>query len=317
MNNLVLIADKYQPEEQIDITNAHLECANNEYFDDIYNVLSKISPNLIYYPSPIEFLDNIACHKSDVVISIWSGSSNINRKVFVPSICEAYGIRYLGADPYVQFTCQDKALSKYIAKQYGIDSAEGILIRSEDELCNIDSLNFPVIVKPNYEGGSIGISEKNVCFNASEACKLAKDLLNIFHEAVLIEEYLFGHEVCVTVAGKNGYIDVLEADEIIIQNKEYPVFGYESKKAHKIKTIRRPATDLISEIDRMSFIKLFLNLGKVDVMRIDGKIQNGKFKLIELSPDIHLGKKASTAYAFLLAGYSYQQMFEKLISYVV
>ena len=51
-------------------------------------------------------------------------------------------------------------------------------------------------------------------------------------------------------------------------------------------------------------------------MRIDGKIEDGQFKLIELSPDTNLSKSASTAYAFNLAGYEYTDMFIKLLSYV-
>lgn len=316
MNNIILIADKYSEENHIDITNTFLECANEEYFHDIYTVLSEIDPNLIHYSSPVEFLNNITKHKNDIVISIWSGSSNLNRKIIVPSICEAYGIRYLGADPYVQFTCQDKALSKYIAKQYGISSANGVLVKNESELYKIGKLNFPVIVKPNYEGGSIGISDKNICFTEAEAQKLTKKLFSLFHEAILIEEYLTGHEVCVTIAGNNRHIDVLQADEIIVDYDRYPVFGFESKKAHSVKISRRPATNLINPVDRDCFVKLFTDLGKVDVMRIDGKIEEGEFKLIELSPDTHLGKSASTAYAFGLAGYTYRQMFELLISYI-
>lgn len=316
MNNIILIADRYEEEKNIDITNTFLECANDEYFHDIYTVLSEIDSNLIYYSSPAEFLNNITKHKNDIVISIWSGSSNLNRKIIVPSICEAYGIRYLGADPYVQFICQDKALAKYIAKQYGICSANSVLVRHESELNKIGKLNFPVIVKPNYEGGSIGISDKSICFTETEAQKLTRTLLSFFHEAVLIEEYLTGHEVCVTIAGNNKNIDVLQADEIIVDNNAYPVFGFESKKAHSVKTSRKPATKLISTVDRDHFVKLFTDLGKVDVMRIDGKIEHGEFKLIELSPDTHLGKSASTAYAFGLAGYTYRQMFELLISYI-
>lgn len=316
MNNIILIADRYAGENHIDITNTFLECANDEYFHDIYTVLSEIDPNLVHYSSPVEFLNNITKHKNDIVISIWAGSSNLNRKIIVPSICEAYGIRYLGADPYVQFTCQDKALSKYIAKQYGISSANGVLVKNESELNKIGKLNFPVIVKPNYEGGSIGISDKNICFTEAEAQKLTQKLFSLFHEAILIEEYLTGHEVCVTIAGNNKHIDVLQADEIIVNDDGYPVFGFESKKAHSVKISRRPATNLISTVDRDHFVKLFTDLGKVDVMRIDGKIEDGEFKLIELSPDTHLGKSASTAYAFGLAGYTYLQMFELLISYI-
>ena len=244
-------------------------------------------------------------------------SCSINRKVLVPSICEAYGIRYVGADAYVQHICQDKALSKYICGKYNIDSAKGILIKHSSEIRCIKNLKFPIIIKPNNEGGSIGISKDNVIFSYEDAKEKILFLLETLNQAILAEEYLMGHEICVTLSGKNKKIDLIEADEIIIDdpNTQYPIFGFEAKKAGKIKRHRIPATDLLSQSQKESFIQLFWDLGKVDVMRIDGKIHNGHFKLIELSPDTNLSKTASTAYAFRLAGFSYVDMFRLLFSY--
>lgn len=317
MNNIVFVADIIEDNSLINITNNNLECMTETYYNDVYSTLCKIAPSVIHYSSPKQFIDNISLHKDDIVLSLWSGICSINRKVLVPSICEAYGIRYVGADAYVQHICQDKALSKYVCKKYNIDSSKGILIKHASEISNIKNLKLPVVVKPNNEGGSIGISKDSVIFSYEEAKEKILFLIETFAQAILVEEYLTGHEICVTLSGKNKKIDLLEADEIIIddKNSQYPMFGFEAKKAGQIKRHRIPATDLLSQSQKERFIKLFLDLGKVDIMRIDGKIQDGHFKLIELSPDTNLSKTASTAYAFHLAGYSYEDMFRLLFSY--
>lgn len=317
MSNIVFIADIVNNNIVFSDKSNNLEYLTETYYEEVYSALSQISPNVIHYTSLKEFLDNISLHKNDIVISLWSGNSNINRKVLVPSICEAYGIRYLGADPYVHFLCQDKALSKYVCSKYGINSAKGVLIKKESEIELINVLTFPLVVKPNYEGGSIGISQKSIVFSFEEAKAQIIFLLKTFRQPILVEEYIHGHEICITIAGTNNHIDVMEADEIIIENKnQYPIFGLEAKKNHTINKHRVPATNLLNDYQREIFSQLFFDLGKVDVMRIDGKIEDGQFKLIELSPDTNLSKSASTAYAFNLAGYEYTDMFIKLLSYV-
>lgn len=317
MNNIVFIADILEDNYPINITNNNLERLNETYYNDVYTALCKVSPSVTHYSSPKQFIDNISLHKNDIVLSLWSGTGSINRKVLIPSICEAYGIRYIGADAYVQYTCQDKALSKYVCRKYNINSAKGVLIKHAVELENIKKLELPIVIKPNYEGGSIGISKDSIAFSYDDAKEKILLLLKSFDQAILVEEYLMGHEICVTLSGTRKKLDIIEADEIIIDDPDtkYTMFGFEAKKAEKVRRRRIPATDLLSHTQKNEFSQLFFDLGKVDVMRIDGKIQDGYFKLIELSPDTNLSRSASTAYAFQLAGYSYEDMFRLLLSY--
>ena len=316
MKNIVLIADKKDDFNHIDLKNNDLEYVSPSYLNNILETLKSINSNTIYYSSPEEFIDNIQKHKKDIVLSVWSGQLSRNRKALVPAICEAYHISYIGADPYVSSICQDKELSKHIAKKFGIDSANGVLVKQHCTSEILSELTFPLVVKPNFEGGSNGISNNNVVFSHDDAINLCNELLTYFDQPILIEEYIDGTEVCVTVAGNSKSVDVLEADAIIVETADpYPMLGYEAKKEKSVKCIRKPATNLLTDAMKESFINLFINLGKVDVMRIDGKIKNNHFKLLELSPDTNLDKVASTAYAFKMAGYDYKEMLEKLLSY--
>ena len=56
-------------------------------------------------------------------------------------------------------------------------SPNSILVDSEDDLYLIKSLKFPLVVKPNYEGSSIGISNKNIVDNFDKAKTLINELL--------------------------------------------------------------------------------------------------------------------------------------------
>lgn len=316
MKNIVLIADVIHDYSDINLKNNDLEFISPSYYNNILGTLQTINPHVTYYSSPKDFIDNIHKHQNDIVLSVWSGTLSRNRKSIIPSICEAYQISYIGADPYINCLCQDKELSKYISGKAGIKSSKGILISEKCTEQMLHTLKLPVVVKPNFEGGSNGISTKNVVFSYNDAAKLSNELIEYFSQPILIEEYIQGTEVCVTIAGKSGSIDVLEADAIVMEDSsEYPIFGFEVKKSNIIKYEHKPATSLLTPAMKSCFINLFNSLGKVDILRIDGKIKNDEFRLLELSPDINLDKTASTAYAFQLAGYDYREMFVKLLSY--
>lgn len=317
MKNIVLIADVVANHDNIDLKNNDLECISKSYFNNLFDGLTKAADKVTHYISPIEFMNNIYIHKDDIVLSVWSGHLSRNRKSLVPSICEAYNISYVGADPYVSCICQDKTLSKYIAAKFDIKGAKDLLITDQCKPEHLFNLRLPVVVKPNFEGGSNGISNKNIVFTYEEATDLCNKLMKYFNQPILIEEYIDGTEVCVTIAGKRGIIDVLEADAIVMEdNKErYPMFGYEAKKSKIIKYRHEPATHLLTNKMKTSFINLFNSLGKIDVLRIDGKINKGRFTLLEITPDPNYDMSASIAYDFKLAGYDYENMLRKILSY--
>ena len=160
--SLVFIADRITDHANATLESRSLEMLADTYFHQVQTALNKIAPSVTYYPSPDAFLDNITSHKNDIVLSLWSGAHSRSRRAIVPSICEAYGIAYIGADPYIQTVCADKHLSKTLCSAYGIKTAEDVVLSSEYEFPMLRSLQFPVVVKPNFEGGSIGIDRKSV-----------------------------------------------------------------------------------------------------------------------------------------------------------
>ena len=315
--NVVLIADRIEEFSNITIRNKDLECIPYTYFQQVYDGLSAVSRNVIHYNTPGDFCQNIVKHKDDIVVSIWSGQGSRFRKSLVPSICEANNICYVGADPYVHFISQDKDISKYVCSQYGIRSAKGVIFEKAEDYKKIYDLNLPVVVKPNCEGGSIGISNGNLKFDYESAILLAKKLWNAFKLPILIEEYIEGKEISVSMIGTCDYIDIIEASQLIIGNKSYfdkELYGYEPKVNEPQNRHFISATKLLNDELKEKFKLLFFSLGKVELMRIDGRLdKNNNFTLIELTPDAYIGKRGSTTFCLKNMGFTYESMLEKLL----
>lgn len=80
-----------------------------------------------------------------------------------------YNIKYVGADVYNRIICQDKNISKELAKKAGILVPDSVTINSLDNLntFNLHLLKYPVVIKPLMEGSSIGITKNSLCQNAN------------------------------------------------------------------------------------------------------------------------------------------------------
>ena len=319
--NVVLIADRVSNFDNITISNRDLECIPPAYFNQIFEGLSKICPKVTHYNSPQDFCSNLDKHKNDIVLSIWSGIGSKFRKGIVPSICEANDICYVGADPYVHVLCQDKFMTKVIASQFGLESAESILYYSEKSEKNIYNLKLPLVIKPNYEGGSNGISQKNLVYNYTDAILLANSLFCLFHQPIIIEEYIEGSEICTSIIGSCDTIDLLDASQLIIGDVDYykdTLYGFEAKVQEPKNRKLVSGSKFLTPNLKKKFKEIFFNIGKTELLRIDGRIdKNGNFRLIELTPDAYLGQRGSTTFCAMQNNISYEEMLEFILQNAV
>lgn len=311
---VVLMADPVAHHFDASHSDLDLECPSMEYFEAVKNALEKLVKEVIWYKSPQELMENIKCHKEDIVLSIWSGKGNAYRKSFIPAICEAYGIKYVGPDPYVEFLCQDKHLSKLYCKEFDIYGAKEVRIKSMEDCEKIKTLTFPMVIKPNAEGGSNGISQENVVYNYEEATHLCQKLLPLFGSDLLAEEYLNGTEITVILAGTDPHHLLIKQNKIVLDNNiANEIWGLESKKQEIIETPIE-ATTMIDAGTLEKFRKLFASFKKVELLRIDGRVWEDEFRLLELTPDVSLEFISSSTSAFSQAGFSYDKMFEVLLN---
>ncbi len=133
---------------------------------------------------------------------------------------------------------------------------------------------------------------------------------------ILAEEYIPGEEVELILVGTQKQISFSEEVQLIMDKKEFfnhEIWGYETKKIDDT-NIDFKMSSFISQNDIKKIHTLFKAFDKIEFMRVDGRIYQGEFHLIELSPDCYLGEDCAFYYAFGNKGYSLSQMFEYLIT---
>lgn len=314
--NIVLITDCIA-DPNPDINRRDLEGNTYEQNQRMIQSIQPLAKKFYHYTSIVEFEKNIKLHKNDIILPFYYGTNGNDQKSILPAICELHNLNYIGADAYTHFLCNDKDLSKLYAKKFGIKSANSILIRNIENL-NINiikQLNLPIVVKPNFGGGSVGITADNLVYNYKDAVEIAKKLLNNHNLPVLLEEYIPGYEVELIVVGNKKRILFYQEVQLIMNNVENfknEIWNLETKKIDD-SNIDFKISNLISEKDKKNLINLFKSFDKIEFARIDGRIYQNDFYLIEISPDCYLGDDCAFYYAFSKANVSHTKMFEILI----
>ena len=175
--------------------------------------------------------------------------------------------------PYTSCDCATSALTfnkRYtvaIAGASGINVANSILLfkrnfQSPDEL--VKNLKFPVFIKPNNGGSSIGMSKVNA---PSE--ELGKAIEKAFKEddQVLVEEFIEGREFTIGVFKAKGEIIALPITEIISKND---FFDFEAKY-HGASSEITPANveEHVAELVQENAVKAYRVFNCRGIIRID------------------------------------------------
>ena len=176
----------------------------------------------------VEFLNS--GNRCDLVFNICEGMFGIAREAQVPCLLDAYQIPYIFSTPDVLNLTLDKGLTKLIAEQAGIQTAEFKVVSQLNELQSIN-IPFPLFVKPVAEGTSKGIDGFSLVKDQVQLEESVSYLLNTFHQPVLVESFLPGREFTVGITGSGDDTKALGTMEILLnESAPHQIYSYSVKK---------------------------------------------------------------------------------------
>jgi D-alanine-D-alanine ligase len=170
-----------------------------------------------------------AGERFDAVFNICEGLKGVAREAQAPALLEAYDIPYVFSDPLTLALALDKAMSKRIARQCGVPTADFAVIECPEDAGSV-KLPFPLFLKPVAEGSGKGVSARSCVHNHAALEKVAADLLHRFDQPVLVETYLPGREFTVGIVGTGAHARSLGVLEVLANGAAIPsAYGYEDK----------------------------------------------------------------------------------------
>jgi D-alanine-D-alanine ligase len=178
-----------------------------------------------------EAYEKFTALRPDIVFNIAEGFNGPSREAQIPAMLEMLGMRYTGSDPLTLGICLDKARTKEILTYNNIPTAKFLVAESLNDVHPFP-LTLPCIVKPLHEGSSKGIKNNSVVNSISQLKEQVLEVLEVYHQPALIEEYLIGREFTVALLGNRNDLQVLPIVEIkfdALPPGVNPIFSYEAK----------------------------------------------------------------------------------------
>ena len=137
----------------------------------------------------------------------------------VQQILKSAGIPYTGSGPQASALAMDKIASKEIFVRNNIPVPKYIVFEKEKfDMDKAGIIGFPLVVKPQLEGSSIGLS----IVKEKGSLKKAIDAAFQYGEKIILEEYIAGRELTVAMLDDKP----LPVIEIVAKNK---VYDYKAK----------------------------------------------------------------------------------------
>jgi D-alanine-D-alanine ligase len=294
--------------------------------EEIFEALQKLGhePSYFELDGRPQSLHSLSRCDADLVFNLTeSFDGDDTKEVNVVAYVDLLGLRYTGAGPHAIFMSQDKAIAKKIFAFHGIrtpyfaTSYRGRVEHAHD-------ISFPLIVKPSWEDGSIGIDAGSVVTSIKEMMRRVEYIQDEFDSPALIEEYIEGREIYAGVLGSYERAQVLplvELDLSRLPEGTPKIASYDVKFEKNTEAYKLTKSEIADNLDeetrkRLSETALaaYRALKLRDYGRIDMRLAaNGDVYVIEANPNPWLASGQEFAMAAKAAGLSYTEMIEAII----
>ncbi|MBI5622475.1 MAG: ATP-grasp domain-containing protein [Elusimicrobia bacterium] len=238
------------------------------------------------------------------------------------AILDCLGIPYTGSNPLSLALCIDKIKVKKILEYHQLPTPKFDYVFAKDDDIRED-LRYPLIVKLANTDNSIGLSNKSVVTSLKSLKDQVAMLLEKYNRPVLIEEYVEGDEVDVSIMGNEERVQVLPLSRSIFDDMPpgvWHIYPFQAKwtKADAYEKIRveRPAkysqkmTALISEICLDAYNLFDCH----DYARIEVRIDKlGNPYIIEINPNPSINRGDCVPNCAEMVGMSYEDFIEEIM----
>jgi D-alanine-D-alanine ligase len=254
----------------------------------------------------------------DLVFNTAEGNVGRFREAFYPALFDRLGLPFTGSDAYVCALTLDKRLTKLVAAQSGVTTPRFCFIEDVTQLGLAAPLRFPMIVKPNFEGSSVGITVDSVVENQEQLTARVLDLVARFPAGVLVEEFIVGRDLTVPFIEKaspqtGGILEPASYvyDPNFVAGRRFQLYDFELKNvgsnAVKVEVPAGLAPDQRSRSIELAQ-KVIRALGIRDMGRVDFRVgEDGEVYFLEVNALPSLEQGAAIYESSRLAGLPTQE----------
>lgn len=311
---------------RIDGNTVYNDYVSRKSMDDFCAALNSVGYDCTFYGGMNELF---SAYKNKVDISDITfinynyGLPAPYKRTQCPTLLELMNARYSGSDPFVALLVNDKEFTKKVLRSVGILAPHSILVTNAERLqerIEESNISYPIVVKPNCEGSSLGITSDSLCTSYDKVEMMVRNLLPEFSE-VIVEQYIAGFECTVWIIGNPGNYRVIAP--LLISEKgnyyyKHKIFTMQDK-ANRVREYSLPEGILgeskVQEIKQIAE-KIFLELGLRDYARFDFRISHDGIYFIEANALPIFSRTSEIGKIEQLYGLEYEAICKSLIESV-
>lgn len=263
---------------------------HNEEYGLMVEEIAKVFRKKGYYVVLIPIIENFIERIKEVnfVFNLFTGGKE-TKQILIPSICDYYGIPYIGSNAYTHAICINKGLTKIILSHYNISTPNFFIVNPGENIPENFNLSFPLFVKPNEEGSGKGIESTSLIMNIENLILRINYIHKKFNEPALIEEFIEGKEISIGVIGNREELEILPLLEIDFSELPDGIEKFYSERVKKEygDKIRyfcpaRIDKDIEEKIKSIAK-KTFKILNIRDFMRMDIRVKGNKIYVLDIN----------------------------------
>jgi D-alanine-D-alanine ligase len=242
----------------------------------------------------------------------------------LPALFGLAGVRYTGSGPLALGTALRKDRTKAILRAHGVPTPAGFVVDAESGALPDALPPFPLIVKPAREDASTGIWLRSVVHDAAALRARADEVRARYRQPVLVEQFVAGRELYVSLLGNGGELAALpmhEVDFSAMPAGAPHIVTYDGKWApasdeyQGTRSVRAVVSDEVRDRCAAAARAAFVALELRDYARVDLRLAaDGMPYVIDVNPNCDLSDGAGVSRAASFAGLQYPDLIERVVS---
>ena len=271
----------------------------------------------------VAIVAEVIAKKPDLVFNLCESlAGDARHEAVLPSLFELAGVRYTGSGPLALATALRKDRTKAILRAHGVPTPASAV--SVDGTLPKKLPPLPCIVKPAREDASTGIWLRSVVKTPRDLAARVAEVHARYRQPVLIEEFIRGRELYVSLLGNGDTLVALpmhEVDFSAMPAGAPHIVTYDGKwdpssQEYKgTRSMRAEVTDAVrarcADAARAAFVALELS----DYARVDLRLAaDGTPYVIDVNPNCDLSDGAGVCRAASFGGLTYSDLIDRVVA---
>lgn len=268
-------------------------------------------------------IGKILASRADLIFNLCEEFRGQTRlEMHIAALLELLNIPFTGSPALVLGLSQDKGKTKSILSHYGIPTP-AYEVMSSGKDTPFEGLRFPLMVKPLWEDGSLGINNDALVQDGPALIQQTQKVHQLHHQPALVEEYIDGRELNVSILG-NEQPQVLPISEIDFSTMPPGIpriCGYEAKWVETSQefthTVPLCPASLSPEVEdrvKKASLEAYRVMGCRDYARVDIRLStDGVPYILEVNANPDISPDAGMSRSAKAGGLSYYQLIGRIV----